>query len=73
MNLKEARRSKNMSQVELAKKIGVTVLMISLYENNRSIPRPATRKKIEQVLGLVDWPTERTQHLKVPTLIGGKT
>lgn len=56
MDLKTARSRKNMTQVELGKMINVTDVMISNYEQGKSIPRPAMRRRIEEFLGLVDWP-----------------
>jgi transcriptional regulator with XRE-family HTH domain len=56
MDLKTARSRKNMTQVELGKLINVTDVMISNYEQGKSIPRPATRRRIEDFLGPVTWP-----------------
>lgn len=67
MDLKTARLQRNLSQEELARAINVTVVMVSRYENHHSLPQPATRRRIEKILGLVDWP-ERIQHLSQPRL-----
>lgn len=56
MDLKTARSRKNMTQVELGKLINVTDVMISHYEQGHNIPRPATRRRIEEFLGPVTWP-----------------
>lgn len=62
MDLKEARAQKNMSQVELARAVGVTPVMVSRYENRHSLPQPSTRRRIEKILGPVDWP-QQIRHL----------
>lgn len=68
MDLREARLKKNLTQAELAQKVGVTVAMANHYEKGKHLPRPGTKRKIEAFLGPIDWPTERTQHLRVPSL-----
>lgn len=72
MELKAARHQKTLSQSELAMAIGVTVVMVSRYENGHSIPNPATKRRIEGILGPITWPEQRTQHLRPPSLGGAK-
>ena len=63
MTLEEARKKRNMSQVELAKAADITQTQLSLIENGRAMPHPKTKKNIEEKLGLkVDW---------IATRIGG--
>jgi transcriptional regulator with XRE-family HTH domain len=68
MDLKTARLNRHMTQRELAKAAFVTEVMIVHYESGKHLPRLGTKRHIEQVLGPIDWPTERNQHLRVPTL-----
>lgn len=55
MDLKTTRNRKNLSQVELAERIGVSEVQISRYENGHAMPRPAVRRRIEEALGPVSW------------------
>ena len=50
--IKNARKSKNLTQKELATKLGVSPQMISLYESNARNPKPSTLKKILKTIGL---------------------
>lgn len=72
MDLKTARLRKNMTQAELALAVGVTVAMTNHYESGKHLPRPATKRKIEAFLGPIDWPIQRTEHLRVPSLEANK-
>ena len=48
-----------MTQAELAHEIGVTPVMACLYEGGKHLPRLPKRRRIEQILGPIDW----TPHL----------
>lgn len=48
--IKEARSVKKLTQLELAKSIGVTKAAISNYENDVSVPKPEIFQKIMQAL-----------------------
>ncbi len=50
--LKEARKKMNMSQDDLASKLGVNRVSISNYEQNKNTPTLANLKKLREVLGL---------------------
>ena len=58
MDLKEARIRANLTQEELCALVDMTPASISRIENGLAMPHPATRKKIEEVLGPVDWLNE---------------
>ena len=47
-----ARKDKNLTQQEVAEKLGVTRISYSRYENGERTPRPSTAKKIESLLGV---------------------
>lgn len=49
-NIKMIRKSKKMTQSQLAAKLGVTVGMISQYENNVNPPKIATLERIAEAL-----------------------
>ena len=49
--LKDYRKKAGMNQEALAKKLGVNVASVRAWEQGRSNPREAARKKIEKVLG----------------------
>ena len=65
--LKEAREAKGLTQTELAELVEANGLklkqnQISALELGKRFPRPATRKGIEDVLGVeIDWVTTRMQ------------
>ena len=50
--IREARKSRNMTQTELAKKLNVTGVSIGRWEQGLRIPRPAMIEKISSVLGV---------------------
>lgn len=50
-----ARAFQNLSQKDLAEKAGVTAPTISYIEAGKVMPLAGTKRKIEQVLGKVDW------------------
>lgn len=52
ITLKAARANKNLTQIEAAKLIGVTVETLSNYERGKSYPDVPIIKKMEQVYGL---------------------
>lgn len=49
--LKEARKAANLSQVELAEKVGCTQKDICRWETCQREPRASTLKKLAQALG----------------------
>jgi len=56
MDLRAERKSKGLTQAELAELAGVKALTISLIENGKSAPQARTRKKLERALGYrIDW------------------
>lgn len=56
--LKVARADRDLSQAELAEAADVSTATLSHIERGKVRPYESTRRKIEQVLGAVDW--ERT-------------
>ncbi len=50
MNLKNIRKLQNLTQLELADKLGVDQTTVSKWENETSFPSIATLKKIADVL-----------------------
>lgn len=53
-SIREARRRRGLSQMELAAQVGVTQAMISHWERSRAEPNEGWRAKIEQALGGLD-------------------
>lgn len=51
-NIKKYRKINNLTQKQLAEKIGVTVVTIQNYENTRREPNSETLKKIAEALGV---------------------
>ena len=54
MNLREKRKEKNMTQVDLAKAVGTNQSSITRFETGLATPKPATAKRIAAVLDF-DW------------------
>lgn len=52
--LKDIREAMNLTQEQLAKKIGISQNYYSLLENGERRPSPNTAKKIAKVMGF-DW------------------
>lgn len=52
ITLKSARVNKNLTQVEAAKLIGITVDTLSNYERGKSYPDVPVIQKIEEVYGV---------------------
>ena len=50
MNLKQLRMSKNLTQIELAKKLKIQRTTVSMWETNKSYPNASMLKKLAQVL-----------------------
>lgn len=61
--IKQARENKNLSQEELAEKLGVTRQAVSKWENDSSVPQGINREMISQVLG-VELQTSETEPKK---------
>jgi DNA-binding XRE family transcriptional regulator len=55
MTLKDARTQANINQYGLAQLTGLTQTTISLIETGRVQPSAPTRRKIQAVLGSIDW------------------
>ncbi len=56
LTLRQARKNKNMTQMELAKQLKMTVPHISWLENGKYFPNPETARKIEDFFGCqIDW------------------
>ena len=51
MDLKELRKNKKLSQIEVAEKVGVHVNTYILWERGAGQPTPENLKKLEKVLG----------------------
>lgn len=56
--IKQARENKNLSQEELASKLGVSRQAVSKWENNSAIPQGLNREMLSQALGLELFTTE---------------
>lgn len=55
MRIKEAREQAGMTQIELARSVGVTVASISRYEHGIRTPTVLIAKRIAEKLG-IPWP-----------------
>lgn len=61
--LKLARQHKNMTQMEVAEKLGISNGTLSGYERNYRDPDTETLAKLAELYGVsVDWLTGRTDH-----------
>lgn len=52
--LKVARLKRGLTQLELARALGVRESLISLIETGRQAPTPELREKLEALLGLLE-------------------
>jgi len=52
MKIKEARKKMNLTQEELARKVGVKLTAISNYENEKRKPRGEIAKKLSKILNI---------------------
>ena len=50
IDLRERRKALGLSQMELARLVGVSLLTIQTWERGVSEPKPENREKLEQVL-----------------------
>lgn len=50
MNLEQTRKQKGITQVELARAVGVSVNTIQAWERNVSTPSPENQKKLDDAL-----------------------
>lgn len=50
--LKQERKKQGMGQSELAQRLGVSVVMISRWENGRAIPHPYTQRELSNIFGV---------------------
>lgn len=55
MDLKAARAKKGITQSELSRLTDISTVSLSRYEQGHSVPSPITRKRIESVIGPVEW------------------
>ena len=53
--LKQARKVKELTLIQLADKTGLTIANLSLIERGLSKPNGNTIEKLEKVLGTIDW------------------
>ncbi len=51
-DIKKARLAKGWSQIEAARRIGVSALTFQLWERGAGKPNPENRKKLEKILDL---------------------
>lgn len=51
MNIKYIRESKNMTQKQLAERIGISRTTVSMWETGATLPRGATLIKLSRILG----------------------
>jgi transcriptional regulator with XRE-family HTH domain len=49
-DLRKRRKALGLSQMELARLVGVSLLTVQLWERGVSQPKPENREKLEQVL-----------------------
>ena len=54
-SLKEARTSKNLTQLNLSKMVGIHPIILSDYERGAKEPTLETMMEIEKILGKIDW------------------
>ena len=64
-DLKTARKEKGLTQTELAKQSGMTQANINQLEKGDHSAKSGTKKKLEKVLGQIDW--IETYKIKVHT------
>jgi len=50
MNIKKYRVSRNLTQIELAQKLGVERTTLSMWESNKSNPKPDMLKRLAEAL-----------------------
>jgi transcriptional regulator with XRE-family HTH domain len=53
-NLREVRKNKGLTQIEVAVRVGVSLTAYQLWERGASEPSPDNLKKLEEVLGKVE-------------------
>ena len=51
-NLREIRKEKGYTQVDMARQVGVSITAYQLWENNVSTPNAENMKKLKKVLGV---------------------
>lgn len=60
-NIRKRREQCNMTQVELARKIGITQTAVSLFERGKKIPSLSTIEQIADSLNCsIDWLLDRS-------------
>ncbi len=55
LSMWQKRAEKKITQSELSEKTGLTQTTISFIENGVVRPQPNTKRRIEEVLGEIDW------------------
>lgn len=53
MNIKELRKAKDLTQIELAKRVGVSMMTIQLWERGVTKPNEDNYKKLMEVLNVL--------------------
>jgi len=53
MNIKELRKAKDLTQIELAKRVGVSMMTIQLWERGVTKPNEENYKRLMEVLGAI--------------------
>jgi transcriptional regulator with XRE-family HTH domain len=63
----EARTSRNISQTELAKQIGVSQQLLSLYEAGNCMPKVGVLESIARALNVPPWEIDPSVLVLIPT------
>ena len=50
MNIKELRKAKGLTQIELAQEVGISLSTIKRWESKQTFPRINDRNKLENIL-----------------------
>jgi transcriptional regulator with XRE-family HTH domain len=50
MNIKELRKNKGLTQIEVAKNVGVSLVSYQLWERGVSKPKPENLEKLKNIL-----------------------
>ncbi len=58
MNIKELRKKQGLTQIELAKRVGVSMMTIQLWERASTKPNEENLKKLMEVLNVVPFAEE---------------
>ncbi|OQB44600.1 MAG: transcriptional repressor DicA [bacterium ADurb.Bin157] len=58
MNIKELRKKQGLTQIELAKRVGVSMMTIQLWERASTKPNEENLKKLMEVLNVLPFAEE---------------